>query len=384
MDATELRKVVLDKLQEAGFVVGEGSISPPPADKITLRDIHRPACQMEIATRLGWLQKYLPRYLPYFADGQEVVPERIHPVLREVTTEHEHHLFRIARFLWSIPFSKGYGRRLRFLVIDESNGKLIGLLALQSPPLSFPARDRLFRYPPGRKTELVNQTMDIQTLGAVPPYNHLLGGKLIALIAASNEVRQAYQRKYSGRITEMEKRALPPHLVALTTTSAFGRSSLYNRLRYNGIQIAESIGYTEGYGIFHLLELYPLLRTFLESQGISTRGGFGTGPRRKWQILVMALERLGLSGDLLRHGVRREVFLFRLVDNLEDYMEGRTDEPQYRDLPFSDLVNWWRERWLLPRSQRVDGWRAWRKENIQTLLIQQAVEVRIPQDEEMN
>jgi len=384
MDATELRRVVLDKLQEAGFVIGEGSISPPPADKITLRDIHRPACQMEIATRLGWLQKYLPRYLPYFADGHEVVPERIHPVLQEVTTEHEHHLFRIARFLWSIPFSKGYGRRLRFLVIDESNGKLIGLLALQSPPLSFPARDRLFRYPPGRKTELVNQTMDIQTLGAVPPYNHLLGGKLIALIAASNEVRQAYQRKYSGRITEMEERVLPPHLVALTTTSAFGRSSLYNRLRYNGIQIAESIGYTEGYGIFHLLELYPLLRTFLESQGISTRGGFGTGPRRKWQILVMALERLGLSGDLLRHGVRREVFLFRLVDNLEDYMEGRTDEPQYRDLPLSDLVNWWRERWLLPRSQRVDGWRAWQKENIQTLLIQQAVEGRVPQDEEMN
>jgi hypothetical protein len=32
----------------------------------------------------------------------------------------------------------------------------------------------------------------------------------------------------------------------------------------------------------------------------------------------------------------------------------------------------------------VDGWRAWRKENIQTLLIQQAIEVRIPQDEEMN
>jgi len=370
MTAADLRSVVLAKLQETGFLVSEESISLPPADKAALRNIHWPACQVEIAARLKWLQKHLPRYLSYFADGEEIEPERIRPVLKEVTTEHEHNLFRIARLLWSIPFSKGYGRRLRFLVIDESNGKLIGLLGLQSPPLSFPARDRLFRYPPGRKTELVNQTMDIHTLGAVPPYNYLLGGKLIALIAASNEVRQAYQRKYAGRITEMEKRVLPPHLVALTTTSAFGRSSLYNRLRYNGIQIAESIGYTEGYGIFHLLELYPLLRSFLESQGISTRGGFGTGPRRKWQILVMALKRLGLSGELLRHGIQREVFLFRLVDNLEDYMEGRTDEPRYRDLPFSNLVEWWKERWLLPRAQRVDGWKDWRKENIQTMLMQ--------------
>ncbi|MBC7242000.1 MAG: DUF4338 domain-containing protein, partial [Anaerolineae bacterium] len=296
-------------------------------------------------------------------------PERISPVLVEVTSKSEHNLFRIARLLWSLPFSKGYGRRLRFLVIDSSNEKLIGLLALQSPPLSFPARDRLFHYPPGRKTELVNQTMDIQTLGSVPPYSRLLGGKLIALAAASNEIRLAYQRKYAGRKTEMEGRTLPPHLVALTTTSAFGRSSLYNRLRYRNLIIAESLGYTEGYGIFHLMELYPLFREFLESQGISTRGGFGTGPRRKWQIMVRALERLGLSAEFLRHSVKREVFLFRLVDNLETYMNGSDAEPVYRDLPFADLVDWWRERWLLPRAKRVDGWRSWRKEEIQKLLL---------------
>ncbi|GIV72024.1 MAG: hypothetical protein KatS3mg049_0580 [Caldilinea sp.] len=259
--------------------------------------------------------------------------------------------------------------------MDCANNKLIGLLALQSPPLSFPARDRLFHYPPGRKTELVNQTMDIQTLGAVPPYNRLLGGKLVALIAASDEIREVYWRKYFGRVTEMEQRSLPPHLVALTTTSAFGRSSLYNRLSYNGTIIAESIGYTEGYGTFHLMELYPLFREFLESQGISTRGGFGTGPRRKWQTMVRALDRLGLSSDLLRHGIKREVFLFRLVNNLEAYMEGRDTEPHYRNLPLSELVAWWRERWLLPRAERVDGWREWRREEIKSRLLMEQVRV---------
>lgn len=370
MDVAELAELLLNRLQELGFVVAEdGTLCPPMLDKEGLRKIHRPAYQLEIATRQDWLCRNLPKYLPFFANGHEVVPERIEPTLVEVTTEQQHNLFRVARLLWSIPFSKGYGRRLRFLIVDRANDKLIGLLALQSPPLSFPARDRLFRYPPGRKTEMVNQTMDIQTLGAVPPYNRLLGGKLVALVAASNEIRQVYWHKYSGRATEMEQRVLPPHLVALTTTSAFGRSSLYNRLSYNGTIIAESLGYTEGYGTFHLMELYPLFREFLESQGISTRGGFGTGPRRKWQTMVRALDRLGLSSDLLRHGVKREVFLFRLVNNLEAYMEGRDAEPIYRHLPFSELVAWWRERWLLPRAERVDGWREWRKEEIKSSLL---------------
>jgi hypothetical protein len=72
---------------------------------------------------------------------------------------------------------------------------------------------------------------------------------------------------------------------------------------------------------------------------------------------------------LLRHGVKREVFLFRLVNNLEAYMEGRDTEPVYRNLPFSELVAWWRERWLLPRAERVNGWREWRKEELKNLLL---------------
>ena len=365
VDADTLRNIVLDNLRKVGFTIAEdGTLRPPSVNKEGLRRIHKPASQLEIIARQHWLQRHLPYYLSFFANGDDVTPERIDPELVEVVTEQHHHLFRTARLLWSIPFSQGFGRRLRFLIVDRSNQKLIGLLALQSPPLSFPARDRLFCYPPGRKTELVNQTMDIQTLGAVPPYNRLLGGKLVALTAASNEIRRAYQRKYAERVTEMEGRILPSHLVALTTTSAFGRSSLYNRLNCNGVAIAESLGYTEGYGTFHLMELYPLFREFLESQGISTRGGFGTGPRRKWQTMVRALDRLDLPSNLLRHGVKREVFLFRLVDNLEAYMEGRDAEPAYRNLPFSELVAWWRERWLLPRAERVDGWRDWCKEEI--------------------
>ncbi|MBI3243257.1 MAG: DUF4338 domain-containing protein [Chloroflexi bacterium] len=336
--------------------------------KDSLRALHEPAVQVELLKNQKWIKANYPKYSKYFADGIDMAPAKIKPILIEVNDEHWANLFRLARLTWSLPFTRGYGRRLRYVLLDEANEKLIGVLGLQSPPLDFPVRDKLFNYPEGRKIELVNQTMDIYTLGAIPPYNRLLGGKLVALTAASNEVRQAYSKKYTGAVTEIDKRTLPARLVALTTTSAYGRSSIYNRLNYNNRAIAYSIGYTEGYGSFHLAPLYPLVCEFLEKSGEVIRGGFGVGPRIMWQNYKRVFSLLDLPSQLLKHGVRREAFLFPLSSNLENYMSGKASRPVYYHQSFQDLVDWWCERWLLPRADRVDGWHAWDKEQIEHLL----------------
>ncbi len=363
LTAEDLRVKILAEVERLGAVPISG-----PGAKAAFREMHSEAVRIQILKRQQWIKSVFPKIGAYFSNGSEVSPQRIRPILVEVTEPWQADLFRLARLTWSLPFSKGYGRRLRFLLLDQSNNKLIGILGLQSPPLDFPARDRLFRYPDTRKVELVNQMMDIYTLGAVPPYSRLLGGKLVALAASSNEVREAYTRKYEGRLTEMEERTLPPQLVALTTTSAFGRSSIYNRLKFKADVIARPIGYTEGYSSFHLASVYPALRAFLQQKGVSSRGGFGTGPRVVWQTMVRALAKLGLPSELLRYGVRREAFLFPLVHDLTDYMEGRTETPHFRDIPFATLSSYWRERWLLPRAQRVDGWRSWNRDEIRRLL----------------
>lgn len=360
--ADELRNRVLT-------TVGRLQLLKASKSKAVYRSLHAPAVKIELARRQNSIRRKYPRYAKYFANGDEVRPSLIRPVLLEVKEPWQADLFWLARLTWSLPFTKGYGRRLRFIIIDASNEKLIGILGLQSPPLDFSVRDRLFNYPAGHKVELVNQTMDIYSLGAVPPYSRLLGGKLVALAAAADEVRKAYEQKYKGRTTEIEERILPARLVALTTTSAFGQSSLYNRLVYRGRLIAQPIGYTEGYGSFHLAPLYSLFREFLEQKGISTRGGFGVGPRIVWQTYVRALEQLDLSGDLLKHGLKREAFLFPLASNLKDYMEGRAGRPLYYHQSFKDLAEWWRERWLLPRAERVDGWQRWNRSEIEQTLI---------------
>jgi hypothetical protein len=361
----EIRSLIFFELASLGFHLNEqGEIIASCASKEDVKRLHRPAREEFLSKNLEWIRRNFGRYGDYFANGEEIIPHKINPVLVQVQEDWHSDLFRLARFYWSIPYSHGFGRRLRFLIFDSSNGKLIGIFGLQSPPITFPVRDRLFEYPLGQKEILVNQTMDIFTLGALPPYNRLLGGKMVAMAVCANEVRKAYRSIYTGRITEMEKRVLPAHLVALTTTSAFGRSSIYNRLKYKGELLAESLGFTNGYGNFHLQRLYPLFKEYLESVGVDTKGGYGTGPKRSWQLMRLALDRLGISADLLKHGVQREAFLFRLVDNLEEYMSGKNKSPTYKNLPFADLATYWRERYLLPRSERVDGWHWWDKQEI--------------------
>lgn len=374
LSAEELRRLVITELEILGLSLEKGHLKPSINTKEFIHKLHEPAREITLSNAQAWINYAWEKHKKSFAYGEEIDPKLISPKLIEVVTNDQKELFRLARYTWSLPYTKGYGRRLKFLLMDSTNEKLIGILGLQSPPLSFPGRDRLFSYPAGRKTELVNQTMDIYTLGAIPPYSRLLGGKLVGLASVSNEVRNAYKRKYNDKLTLMDERKLPARLLALTTTSAYGRSSIYNRLSYKNEVFFTSLGYTEGYGAFHLERLYPRFREFLEAQNISTSGGFGKGPRIKWQTMVRALEKIGFDSKLLQHGVKREIFLIPLISNLKNFMDGIEEAPHYINVSFDDLANHWRNRWLIPRSERVDGWRNWDPTQLKNLLF---VDVRI-------
>ena len=87
ISADELKLLVLEKIQEMGFTLEEdGTLSVHLADKESVRQLHEPACRIELALRQEWLKENLPNYLPFFANGAEVIPDRIDPVLVEVTS----------------------------------------------------------------------------------------------------------------------------------------------------------------------------------------------------------------------------------------------------------------------------------------------------------
>lgn len=358
-----LRESICEALAEKARHEGDDT-------KDQVRAKHIPARISRLRDAQKWIQATWPKHQHRFANGESISLTSIAPALVPVETREHQDLFRLARYTWSLPYSRGYGRRLRFLVMDEYHKTLIGVLGLQSAPIDFAPRDKELAYPDQCKATMVNQTMDIFTLGAIPPYNHLLAGKLMIYAAASKEIRDAYQERYSDATTWMKGRVIPPHLVMLTTTSAFGRSSIYNRVTYpvpgsnRKRKVAERLGYTKGYGTLFLEDLYPHIKRYLIQRGCRPNKGFGEGPKPVWQNISKAMTLLNI-GDGLNHGIRREAWCIPLASNARDYLTGKAKTPDYYPETFSELADWWRERWLLRDDvERPQKWLEHRRESV--------------------
>ena len=126
-EAAQLRSRIVQSLKAQGFKIWEGRLVPPdPRDKSKLRELHREAVKHKVERSRPGLERHENRLLKYIAAGGDVVPERIQPQLVLVQPGSEDELlFRYARLHWSIPVSAGYGRRIRYVVYDKFNEKLI-------------------------------------------------------------------------------------------------------------------------------------------------------------------------------------------------------------------------------------------------------------------
>lgn len=375
MTGDELRDLIVQSLQHQGFLVQGSRIHPPvnadQGEKEKLRELHFPAVQHRVERAREGLRRHQDRLLRRLAEGSEVVPEKIIPRLVEVQAGTvEELLFRYAALHWSIPVSSGYGRRLRFLVIDEQNEKLIGLFGLGDPVFGLAARDRWVGWDAEARRQRLHNVMDAFVLGAVPPYSFLLCGKLVSMLAASNEVREAFARKYTHRTTFIRARSQDGRLAMLTTASALGRSSIYNRLKYRERLLYHGVGFTRGSGEFHFSNgLYKAITEYALKHCTPTakREGWGTGFRNRREIIKKCLANVGLPQNYLYNGIRREIFVVPLGRNTREFLRGEDAELDCYDQPARDLFAWFRERWLLPRAawdQRFrefdpSSWRLW-------------------------
>jgi hypothetical protein len=250
---------------------------------------------------------------------------------------------------------------MRFLVVDMSNGdKVMGLIGLADPVFALGCRDKWIGWSLEERQKRLANMMDAYALGAVPPYNKLLAGKLIALLATSKEVRLAFAKKYSHKRTLIANRDPDAQLAAITTSSALGRSSIYNRLTGPDKRKAFiPVGYTSGSGDFHFSgEIYRDLVSFAASvteAGETHRHDRWTGTsfRNRREVLQRSLDALGLDSRQLRvHGVRRQVFVAPLMENAVDYLRGTDDTAQWRTYSVDELSEWWRSRWAKGRAAR--------------------------------
>ena len=368
MDLGRLRADVLRSLREQGFEVGDDGIARPPANgsKDALRVLHRCAVEHQRARSLPGLARHEPWFLEQLARGRDIDPAAIRPELRLVERgTREELLFRWVRLHWSVPTSAGYGRRLRFLVWDRGHDRLIGIIGLCDPVFSLGVRDRWIGWTKEVRKHRIGAVMEAFVLGAVPPYRELLCGKLVAMLAASNEVRRAFHERYGSGSTYIAKAPRDGRLALIMTSSALGRSSVYNRIRFNGKLLYLPLGYTKGYGEFHFHNsVYErMLRVAAAaSEPTAKHSSWGRGWRSRREVLRKALPVIGLSRDLVWHGVERQVFAVPLAANAREYLCGETEELRALDLPAEALTEAHRERWLLPRASRTGRWRRFEPE----------------------
>jgi hypothetical protein len=370
----KIHKRLQQHLTELGFVEdGGGRLRPPDTSKEGLRAMHRLHRAEHLSEQAAFLKNAAPKLLHHFAEGREVVPSSISPRLESVesgTTESD--LFRLASLTWSVPVSQGYGRRMRFLVWDSSNGKLMGLIALGDPVFNLRVRDQMVGWTVSAREKRLVDVMDAYVLGALPPYSQLLGGKLVACLTRSREIRDCFSKKYGERksiISGMKKHAA---LGMITTSSSLGRSSVYNRLKLDGSTYFDSIGYTTGWGHFHVpAQLFSDMRKYmrLKRHPYSKGNRFGDGPNWKLRLVRAVLDDLGYNSDLLRHGIMREVFACKLATNTERVLRGEVGHFQYRGLlTVQEIGKLARDRWLIPRAERRPEFRFWTREQILDLL----------------
>ncbi|MBM0107123.1 DUF4338 domain-containing protein [Steroidobacter sp. S1-65] len=220
---------------------------------------------------------------------------------------------------------------------------------------------------------------DIAVCGAVQPYNAVLGGKLVAMLAASPEVVVEYRRRYSSAESEiassMAGRAVvrPANLVFLGTTSLYGiGSSQYNRIkipceRIDGLPgeviCYKELGRSEAYGTSHYSDetVQALVDVVQQADAQRVNSIFGEGGSPKLRKVRQALDMLNLpSSLLLRHHRPRVIYGVSLVRNLCETLLGLASKPRYlmslddSRASTAKISEWWRERWLRNRIRSDD------------------------------
>ncbi len=229
-----------------------------------------------------------------------------------------------------------------------------------------------------RKCKIGSNMMDIIVCGSIPPYNELLGGKLVSILACSPQVIRDYTNRYCKQVSEIASRMKgkkvirDSHLAYLGTTSLYAiGSSQYNRIKVplnnGGMLEYKKMGITEGYGtVYFSNDTSLMLSRILELQdgGKRINHVFGEGTSPRFRIISRGLSAIGVKASAyLNHYSPRIVYSINLAKNTNEFLLGIDDEIDYGfDLkdPSSvnehtqELIDYWYDRWLQMRLTSVD------------------------------
>lgn len=229
-----------------------------------------------------------------------------------------------------------------------------------------------------RKNKIGANMMDIIVCGAIPPYNELLGGKLVSILACSPQIINDYTMRYKKQVSEIASRMKGKKVIRDSRLAYLGTTSLYaiGSSQYNRIKVPitddfelvyKKVGVTEGFGTVYFSKYTTdLLSKILEIMdgGKKINHIFGEGTSPRFRLISRGVAAIGLKADsFLQHYSPRIVYCMELAKNSKEFLNGYTSDLQYAfDLENPDSIatttkqmsDYWYNRWLMSRINTVD------------------------------
>jgi hypothetical protein len=239
------------------------------------------------------------------------------------------------------------GRNLFYTIVDEVTGKYLGVICISSDFLDLTPRDNAIGWSRDVKTQqgMINHTAIGSTIVPLQPlgYNYM-GGKLLALLCLADQVQDDWHNRYGDP------------LVAITTTSLYGKTKANGLSQYDGLTHWNKMGFSSGSVAFQpmrptrnlvfqwIKENYP--RKYFEWWEAKNTQGLPLKRDHKNRSLGFAYSKLKIDKDLTRTEHQRGIYFAPLYDDAYEFL--RKEKP-FRDLTKSfdtsteALTNIWKK-----------------------------------------
>jgi len=263
----------------------------------------------------------------------------------------------IRTFSSTMKNNSNIGRNLNFVIRDRVSKKYLGVICISSDFLDLTPRDNYIGWPRELKTQgnMINHTAIGSTIVPLQPLGHdYVGGKLLALLCLSDEIQNLWQKLYGDK------------LVAVTTTSLYGKTKQGGLSQYDNLKYWKKMDFTSGSVAFEpLQETRYMIREWLKVN--HTRRYFdwyvakkpsGQPHKRdhKNRSLQFAYSKLSIPKEIIRSEHARGIYFSPLYDNTNDFLCGKIKEEQLIksfDTSTESLVNIWKEKYAAKRIKSL-------------------------------
>jgi hypothetical protein len=246
------------------------------------------------------------------------------------------------------------GRNIRLAVKEKNTGKVVGFIRLGSPVINCKPRNEMLgqvftQSPEGGKRFNNASMMGFVIVPAQPFGFNYLGGKLLAAICTSHEVREIVNKKYGMNLCLFE------------TTSLYGSSKQVSQydgmkpyIRYKGLTDSDFLPMMHG-------KPYSDLRDFVQSKVGELVDKEASSKKLKISMKIISLTKAALKGTpegvAFNETIEKAKNLteqkrYYVSDygfkNMADYVNNKTDVlipgENYEKHNLVNLIEWWRNK----------------------------------------